>query len=44
MPNIEKKKNLLPVAKTTKKKTKPKKVKYSPVEYYNCLLTQAQND
>lgn len=44
MPNIEKtkKKKLLPVvAKTTKKKTKSKP---SPVEYYNCLLTQAQNN
>ena len=26
------------------KSTKTKKVKHSPVEYYNCLLTQAQND
>ena len=49
MPKIEKvkkkqgkslPKKLLPVvAKTTTKKTK-----LSPVAYYNCLLTQAQND
>jgi len=45
MPRIEKpkKKKLtnLPVAikKSTKKKSKP-----SPIDYYNCLLTQAQNE
>jgi hypothetical protein len=42
MPNIDKlkkKKKHLPVVAKTAKKTKP-----SPVEYYNCLLTQAQND
>jgi hypothetical protein len=44
MPRIEKVK--LPVVRTTKKKKtlKTKKIKASPVEYYNCLLTKAQND
>jgi hypothetical protein len=43
MPQIDKtkKKKLLPI-KVSKKKTK--KTKISPVEYYNCLLTKAQND
>jgi hypothetical protein len=44
MPQIDKvkktkSKKLLPVVKTTKKKTKS-----SPVDYYNCLLLKAQND
>ena len=44
MPKIDKvkktkSKKLLPVVKTTKKKIKP-----SPVDYYNCLLLKAQND
>ena len=43
MPRIEKKKNLLVAVKATKKK-KTKKTKTSPAEYYNCLLTKAQND
>jgi len=43
MPRIEKKKNLLVATKATKKK-KTKKTKTSPAEYYNCLLTKAQND
>ena len=42
MPKIDKPKRNLPVVKTTKKKTK--RIKQSPVDYYNCLLTQAQND
>ena len=48
MPKITKTKkkkltNLPVVAKTTKKKTSAK-TKLSAVDYYNCLLTQAQND
>ncbi len=44
MPKIDKvkktkSKKLLPVVKTTQKKTKP-----SSVDYYNCLLLKAQND
>jgi len=44
MPQIDKvkktkSKKLLPVVKTTKKKTKS-----SPADYYNCLLLKAQND
>jgi hypothetical protein len=42
MPNISKMKK-----KKTKKlnlPTKVKKTKSSPVDYYNCLLTSAQND
>jgi hypothetical protein len=43
MPQIEKSKNLRPVVKkATGKKTKPKQVKHTPIEYYTCLLTQAQ--
>ena len=52
MPRIEKPKKLKKKVKSlpkklslpTKVKTTTKKVKHSPVEYYNCLLTQAQND
>ena len=46
MPNISK----LPIKKKKKSKkltnlpTKIKSTKTSPVDYYNCLLTQAQND
>jgi len=38
MPNIKN----LPVR--TTKKTKTKRAKQSPVDYYNCLLTQAQQN
>ena len=45
MPKIEKtkkkKKTKLPIKVKT---TKTKKIKHSPVGYYNCLLAQAQND
>jgi hypothetical protein len=45
MPNINKVKKSKKLSLPTKvKTTKTKKVKHSPVEYYNCLLTQAQND
>ena len=39
--SLPKKLTNLPVA---TKATKSQKIKHSPVEYYNCLLTQAQND
>ena len=44
MPNISK----LPIKKKIKKsnlpaRVKSKKTKHSPIEYYHCLLTQAQN-
>ena len=35
---------VVPTGKKTASKTKSKKIKTSPVEYYNCLLTQAQNN
>ena len=43
MPKIKKttQKNLLPVVKTTQKTKKPRA---SSIDYYNCLLTQAQQD
>lgn len=45
MPKIIKpKKTNLPVVIKTTKKSRPKKVKRSPVEYYNCLLTSARNN
>ena len=45
MPKIDKVKRNFPVAiKATKKKSKSKKSKASAIDYYNCLLTQAQND
>ena len=45
MPKIDKKKikkTNLPVR--VKPKKSAAKIKHSPIEYYNCLLTQAQND
>ena len=47
MPKINKPKkikNLPTVVKTANSKKKIKKTKTSPVDYYNCLLTQAQNN
>lgn len=45
MPKIDQVKKSLPVVvKTTKKKSKRSKTKTSTIDYYNCLLTQAQND
>jgi hypothetical protein len=48
MKKIKKTKNqviVVPTGKKTASKTKStKKTKHSPVEYYNCLLTQAQNN
>ena len=46
MPKIEKvKTKKKKISLPAKAKTiKTKKIKHSPVEYYNCLLTQAQND
>jgi len=41
---IKRKKTNLPVVLKTTKKPRPKKTKSSPVEYYNCLLTQASNN
>jgi len=35
---------VVPSGKKTIPKLKSKKTKHSPVEYYNCLLTQAQNN
>jgi hypothetical protein len=42
MPKIDKPKRNLPTAIKAKKKTK--RIKQSPIDYYNCLLTKAQND
>jgi len=47
MKKVNKSKNqviVVPTGKKTASKTKSKKIKTSPVEYYNCLLTQAQNN
>jgi len=42
---IKKSKNQVIVVPTTSKtKTHSKKIKSSPVDYYNCLLTSAQQD
>ena len=45
MPRIEKtKKKIKKTKKLTNLPTKVKKSKSSPIDYYNCLLTKAQND
>jgi len=46
MPNIDqiKKKKLKKTKKLTNLPIKVKKTKSSPIDYYNCLLTKAQND